>query len=207
MENAVSLYDLLNVARTATLSEITKAYRVLALRYHPDKNPDDREGAIRNFQQIQKAYNILKDEDKRRVYDRTGELEDCEAFMEAYSYYRERFGRMTFEDIDAFALEYKDSPAEQEDLVDFYLKQRGNMIHLLHYIPLSGPSDVSRFMQIYDRLILEQVIPKYKTYDRTRDKVQMIDEDLDEDLGKRENPKALTDSNFQNLVDMIRNKG
>lgn len=65
------LYEMLGVSKSATASEIKKAYRKLAVKYHPDKNPDD-DSAEEKFKEIGSAYEILSDEDKRAAYDRYG---------------------------------------------------------------------------------------------------------------------------------------
>ncbi|MES3629675.1 MAG: molecular chaperone DnaJ [Longimonas sp.] len=64
-------YDVLGVARDASEREIKKAYRKKAMKYHPDRNPDDEE-AEQKFKQAAEAYEILSDEDTRRRYDRYG---------------------------------------------------------------------------------------------------------------------------------------
>ena len=64
-------YQTLGVSRDATDSEIKKAYRKLAVKYHPDKNPDNQE-AEEKFKEISAAFDILKDPDKRRKYDQFG---------------------------------------------------------------------------------------------------------------------------------------
>ncbi|RIB17483.1 hypothetical protein C2G38_2037687 [Gigaspora rosea] len=65
-----ALYHTLGVQKTATEEEIKKAYRRLALRYHPDKNPN----ATDQFKAITHAYEILSDPKKRQVYDKYGEM-------------------------------------------------------------------------------------------------------------------------------------
>jgi curved DNA-binding protein len=65
-------YDVLGVSRTATADEIKKAYRKLARKHHPDVNPGDNEAGDR-FKQINEAYEVLSDADKRKRYDALGE--------------------------------------------------------------------------------------------------------------------------------------
>ena len=64
-------YEILEVTRTASGDEIKKAYRQMALRYHPDRNPDDAQ-AEALFKEAAEAYDILRDPDKRARYDRFG---------------------------------------------------------------------------------------------------------------------------------------
>ena len=62
-------YEILGVARDATGKDIKKAFRRLALRYHPDKNPDNVLESEEKFKEISEAYEVLSDEEKRREYD------------------------------------------------------------------------------------------------------------------------------------------
>lgn len=64
-------YDILGVSRSAGIDEIKKAYRKLAVKYHPDKNPNDKE-AEEKFKEISAAFDVLKDPDKRAKYDQFG---------------------------------------------------------------------------------------------------------------------------------------
>ena len=65
-------YSILGVSRNASNEEIKKAYRKLAVKYHPDKNAGNRD-AEEKFKQINEAYEVLSDEEKRKKYDKFGE--------------------------------------------------------------------------------------------------------------------------------------
>lgn len=64
-------YDILSVSRTASSSEIKKAYRTLAMKYHPDRNPEDKKAESR-FKECAEAYEVLSDVQKRKIYDTYG---------------------------------------------------------------------------------------------------------------------------------------
>ncbi|NTV05981.1 MAG: DnaJ domain-containing protein, partial [Chlorobiaceae bacterium] len=64
-------YEVLGVSRSATKDEIKKAYRKLALQFHPDKNPDNKD-AEEHFKEVNEAYEVLSNDDKRRRYDQFG---------------------------------------------------------------------------------------------------------------------------------------
>ncbi|XP_052662682.1 dnaJ homolog subfamily B member 6 isoform X2 [Harpia harpyja] len=68
----VDYYEVLGVQKHASAEDIKKAYRKLALKWHPDKNPDNKEEAERQFKQVAEAYEVLSDAKKRDIYDRYG---------------------------------------------------------------------------------------------------------------------------------------
>lgn len=72
-------YEVLGVARDADASEIKKAYRAQAIKYHPDKNPDDP-AAAEKFREAAEAYEVLKDTQKRAQYDQFGHVSDSGGF-------------------------------------------------------------------------------------------------------------------------------
>ncbi len=65
-------YSILGVSRDASPEEIKQAYRRLVLKWHPDRNPDNRKEAEERFKEITEAYQVLSDPKKRALYDRYG---------------------------------------------------------------------------------------------------------------------------------------
>ena len=65
-------YEVLGVSKTATDEELKKAYRKLAKKYHPDANPDNKEEAEKKFKEVNEAYEVLSDKQKRNMYDQFG---------------------------------------------------------------------------------------------------------------------------------------
>jgi molecular chaperone DnaJ len=89
-----SYYEILEVTRESALEEIRCAYRQLALKYHPDKNPGDQEAEDR-FKQISEAYQVLADPEKRQLYDLYGDAGlagfDLGGFEDVFSSFGEVF--------------------------------------------------------------------------------------------------------------------
>ncbi|KAJ1913458.1 Type I HSP40 co-chaperone [Mycoemilia scoparia] len=96
-----AFYDLLGVSPTAGESEIKKAYRKLAIKYHPDKNKSPE--AHEKFKAISHAYEILTDESKRRIYDQYGEKglsgQGMDGGMDAQDLFSQMFGSSMFGDM------------------------------------------------------------------------------------------------------------
>lgn len=79
-------YNVLGVSSTASDAELRRAYKVLALRYHPDKNPGNVEEATKQFKLVAEAYSVLKDPQARAAYDHDRSARDSEASEAAYSF-------------------------------------------------------------------------------------------------------------------------
>jgi curved DNA-binding protein CbpA len=67
--NKKDYYEVLGVKKEATADEIRKAYKKLAIKWHPDKNPDNKEEAENKFKEISEAYSVLSDPEKKKEYD------------------------------------------------------------------------------------------------------------------------------------------
>jgi molecular chaperone DnaJ len=90
-------YEVLSISRTATEEEVKRSYRKLAVKYHPDKNPDDPH-AEEKFKELGEAYDVLMDADKRAAYDRFGHAAFSQGigrgggFHDPFDIFREVFG-------------------------------------------------------------------------------------------------------------------
>ena len=69
----MNYYDVLSIDKNASLDEIKKAYRKLAIKYHPDKNPNNKEESEEKFKLISEAYSVLSDPEKKTEYDLRGD--------------------------------------------------------------------------------------------------------------------------------------
>ena len=91
-------YEILGINRGATPEEIKKAYRKLAIQYHPDKNPGDK-GAEEKFKEASNAYSVLSDPDKRRVYDTRGHAGVDSMGFEGYRNMDDIFANLNLDEI------------------------------------------------------------------------------------------------------------
>src|SRR3954452_20996685 len=94
-QNKRDYYEVLAVSKTATAEEIKRSYRKLAVKYHPDKNPDDPH-AEEKFKELGEAYDVLMDEQKRAAYDRYGHAAFAQGgrsgFHDPFDIFRDVFG-------------------------------------------------------------------------------------------------------------------
>jgi molecular chaperone DnaJ len=99
---AGNYYETLGVSRNADAAEIKKAYRRLARRYHPDVNPDSPE-AEGKFKEIQEAYAVLSDDDKRRQYDTYGSVDSIPDV--GFDPFRRSRGRAEWQDLGGYRID------------------------------------------------------------------------------------------------------
>lgn len=100
MSSKADYYVVLGVPRSASESDIKKAYYKLALRWHPDKNPGNQAEAEKKFKEISEAYEVLSDKQKRATYDRFGRegLRNNGATHFNHEPFRAQFHRFAFKD-------------------------------------------------------------------------------------------------------------
>ena len=95
---STKLYDTLGVEPGATPAEIKKAYYKKALKCHPDKNKSDN--AAVTFRAISQAYEVLSDEKRKAIYDRTGEVDEFSADFEGMvNHFKSMFGKISWRKI------------------------------------------------------------------------------------------------------------
>lgn len=113
-------YEVLGLQKNATKDEIKKAYKKLAIKWHPDKNPNNKEEAKEKFREISEAYENLSDDQKRNIYDAYGfdgpKMGGFSSFnfTDADSLFKNFFGNSGFDDA-----------ADEEFFGPFFGKKKG----------------------------------------------------------------------------------
>ena len=209
-----NLYSLLGVEKTATNAEIKKAYRRLVFVYHPDKNKTDPDAGSK-FANITRAYKILSNPDSRRIYDETGDYDDEDEgkinIAETLNYFRKIYSP---KDIESFHDKYINSKDEEEDLINFYNSNGGDIKKILEWIPYSTNDDVQRYIKIYEKLFKKKTLTKTKKFDETKNKVELLKEDAEEAKQAEKEMDNLTKAiignkrkrNFSNYLDILKER-
>ncbi|WIA21276.1 hypothetical protein OEZ85_000509 [Tetradesmus obliquus] len=168
MPKQESLYEMLGLEKEASQADIKKAYYKLALQWHPDRNPDPE--ATAKFQALQRIYEVLSDPVKRKLYDNTGSLQECEDmvqgdnFSELYAAFREAT-KVTEEDLDSFAVKYRGSAEERADLLQLVNRFRGDMRAVFDWLMLSRTDlDSHRFRDTLEQAVAAGEVKAYKAY-------------------------------------------
>lgn len=133
-------YEVLGIDSKATPLDIKRAYKKLSLKYHPDKlqSHQDHEDLKDMFPQIQFAYSILSDANKRQRFDNTGslnELEDGEEFFDWKQYFDSLTEKITIEMIDEDRVKYQNSQEEELDILQNFIYYEGDFLKLFEVIP------------------------------------------------------------------------
>lgn len=168
-------------------SQLRKAYYKKAKQYHPDRqhqNSVDNDDAKRKFQAISWAYSVLKDPKKRELYDTEGIIDEFDDDMDDDNedgqkkswkdYFDLIFGKVSTSDIDSFAEKYKMSDEEEKDVLQNYVKFKGNLKKMLGFVMLSEERDVARWIEDYIQPAIDRnEVENYeKTLNKTRAQVE-----------------------------------
>lgn len=165
------LYEILGVKKESTAKEVKKGYHKVSLRVHPDRvSPEEKEEATKKFQALGRVYSILSDENKRGVYDETGDVDDDESDVtrdrDWSDYWRLLFKKVSVDDIKTFEKDYKDSAEELDDLKSAYLENEGNMDDIIDTVLCATIDDEPRFTKILKGLIKKKEIPDFPAFSK-----------------------------------------
>lgn len=161
------LYEVLRLTKTASESEVKRAYRKKSLEVHPDRATEaDKAQATEKFQYLSRVYTVLSDQDKRALYDESGEIDDDVAVQERdwAAYWRLLFQKITVEDIAEFEKDYKGSEEEVNDVKSAYLDYEGDMDAILENVLCATIDDVERFREIIEERISEEDLPTFPAF-------------------------------------------
>ncbi|CAJ0605171.1 unnamed protein product [Cylicocyclus nassatus] len=164
-----NLYDVLRIDRSATATEIKKAYYKQSMKWHPDKAANDEDStknATVRFQILTKAYQILSDKEKRLLYDESGVIDEENVLSEedSINMWRQVFKKVTVEDIEKFVAQYKGSEEEEGDIIASYNLCNGDMTKIMDSIMGATYEDEPRIKELIDKKISEGVLKETAKY-------------------------------------------
>ncbi len=169
----------LRVSSDATQAQLKKAYHKLALAHHPDKvspnrSAEDVSAAKLKFQAISVTYQILSNEERRKEYDNRGEIIEDDEFVSSSSFtqwenfFKNLFPGINFDDIDKFAVKYKESDEEKNDVLKYYQLHRGDLNKMVNCVMCSEKSDKHRWVKYYiEPAIQRGDIPRFEALEKT----------------------------------------
>ena len=186
------LYSLLGVNKTATNDEIRNAYRNLVFLYHPDKNKTDPD-ACSKFINISRAYKVLSNKQSRIIYDETGKYEEVGKELTTNHISINDFRKkVSLEETENYKKKYKNSMEEEEDLINFYNQEKGNITNILEAIPYSTNKDINRYLKIFENLFKTRYLKRNDTYEITKNNIKLINSNIQEEKEAKEILDKLT---------------
>lgn len=196
------IYAILEVERDAHPSAIKKAYMKLALRHHPDKG-----GEAETFQAISVAHAILSDPEKRKVYDKSGLVDDLDEDMDQnfafwYQHFRNLTPTVTVQAIDKLEEAYVGSDEEKNDIVTAFMDFKGDVSKVMDSVMFAEAGSEARICRVIDQAIEEGLIKKTKVYTQSKAKA------LERMAKAKKNPKkrAAPAAEQDDLALMIRER-
>lgn len=209
------LYEVLNVNKNATETEIKKAYRKTSLKVHPDRvGETEKEKATQKFQVLAQVHYVLSDQERRKLYDDHGIIANDESLENEANwdeYWRLLFPKISEKDIQTFLDSYVGSEEEEQDLIQIYQRYKGDMdkISESHI----GFDEERTFDQL-SRLIDGGKIPKYRNFskdtgakrDRRKKRAEKEAKEADKMREEMEKKTGMTLNSMDDLTAMIKRK-
>jgi DnaJ family protein C protein 9 len=164
----IDLYALLELTegKNSTVAQIKKAFHRLALKHHPDKQPEQTTESTAYFLQLSKAYQILSNAQTRAYYDLTGKIEgeECENTCNWNAFFQPEC-RVTASAIEDLKREYCNSAEEESDLLGFYCEFKGNVTKILECLMFSDAACLPRYREIVSKAVeAGQVKERYERF-------------------------------------------
>ncbi|PIC45497.1 hypothetical protein B9Z55_005491 [Caenorhabditis nigoni] len=169
------LYELLGVKKDCDGKELKKGYYRQSMRWHPDKSnlgEEEKQTYTTKFQLLNKAYQILSDDERRKIYDETGSVDDEELNEDVLKAWRKIFKKVTKEDIDNFMKTYQGSREQKDELIMHYNKCKGDISKIQEYA--IGYESIEDLKAAVDSLIEDGEIEKTKKYETSTTEKKMI---------------------------------
>ncbi|GMH70250.1 hypothetical protein TrST_g12433 [Triparma strigata] len=189
-EMPLDLYEALGIKKTATESEIKKAYHKLALKHHPDKSSSPMSTKI--FQALSSAYDVLKTPEKRERYDQVGlDDDDSDLGMEEpdcgwTEYFRAIFKRVDEGEIETFKDKYQRSEEERLDILKYYRVCKGDFSQMLECIMLSKKEDFGYWKGVVEEALEKGEIEEQFEIKGFNGEAMDMGEEVGEDLENEE---------------------
>ncbi|EGT35042.1 hypothetical protein CAEBREN_00201 [Caenorhabditis brenneri] len=171
------LYELLGVKKDCDAKELKKGYYRQSMLWHPDKSNLDEEDKKKytvKFQLLNKAYQILSDDEKRKIYDETGSVDDeaGELNEDVLKAWRNIFKKVTKEDIDNYMKTYQGSEEQKKELLELYARFKGDFSKIKEYA--IGFEDAEELKAAFDVFIKDGEIEKTKKYEMSTSQKKML---------------------------------
>ncbi|XP_045481731.1 J domain-containing protein CG6693-like [Harmonia axyridis] len=216
-----NFYEVLEVAKDASLKEIKKAYHKLSLMVHPDRvDASQKLVATEKFKVLGKIHTILQDENKRKIYDDCGEFDDeSDGDFNWMEYWRSLFKKISLKDIQNFEKDYIGSETEVRDIRKAYESCKGNMTKMMEYIPFANPESEPRIIEVMRGLVDKGEVEEYdqffneparkrrlrhKKYQKEKEEVEKESMEDVERLTNEIQERSL--SNFMNMISHFETK-
>jgi DnaJ family protein C protein 9 len=166
----IDLYEILGITKDASAEEIKKAYRLKALKTHPDKGGDPEV-----FKSVSSAYSILSDPEKKKIYDTCGDIdEDGNSDDIKYwtNLWRQVFPQITVKDIEEYKIKYIGSDEEKNDTINAYIKCNGNLKNIMEWVLFAEDGEENRIIDLIDTQITNGTLTSCRKYEQDKAKIE-----------------------------------